>query len=70
MQVPTDNRKNHATTTSWPVTVALVFHADEAQEVGEGEEDEIEAMFKKKKKRRMLDHTEKRKVVDNLLAQV
>ena len=44
--------------------------ADEAQEVGEGEEDEIEAMFKKKKKRRVLDHMEKRKIVDNLLAQV
>mmetsp|Transcript_1679 Transcript_1679/g.4862 ORF Transcript_1679/g.4862 Transcript_1679/m.4862 type:complete len:388 (-) Transcript_1679:304-1467(-) len=43
---------------------------DEAQEVGEGEEDEIEAMFKKKKKRRVLDHTEKRKIVDNLLAQM
>lgn len=44
--------------------------ADEATEVPEGAEDELEAMFKKKKKRRVLEHTEKRRIVDNLLAQV
>lgn len=48
----------------------MCLGSDEAQEVGEGEEDEIEAMFKMKKKRRVLDHMEKRKIVDNLLAQV
>lgn len=44
--------------------------ADEATEVPERAEDELEAMFKKKKKRRVLEHTEKRRIVDNLLAQV
>lgn len=43
---------------------------DEATEVPEGAEDELDAMFKKKKRRRDLDHTEKRRIVDNLLAQM
>lgn len=60
----------HAVHESPSQAAGVCLGSDEAQEVGEGEEDEIEAMFKKKKKRRVLDHMEKRKIVDNLLAQV
>lgn len=48
-----------------------VVPADEAQEVGENDEDELEAMFKPKKKRRQeRDPSEKKAAVESFLARM